>query len=50
METYQPEIDKAVEEAVKAANIDEIVSAEMAKHQTEIRQGCASGDRGSQDR
>ena len=28
--------DKAVEEAVKAANIDEIVSAEMAKHQAEI--------------
>ena len=36
MEKYQPEIDKAVEEAVKAANIDEIVSAEMAKHQVEI--------------
>ena len=36
MEKYQPEIDKAVEEAVKAANIDEIVSAEMAKHQAEI--------------
>ena len=32
MEKYQPEIDKAVEEAVKAANIDE----EMAKHQVEI--------------
>ena len=36
MEKYQPEIDKAVEEAVKAANIDEIVSAAMAKHQVEI--------------
>lgn len=36
MEKFQPEIDKAVEEAVKAANIDEIVSAEMAKHQVEI--------------
>ena len=36
MEKYQPEIDKAIKEAVKAANIDEIVSAEMAKHQAEI--------------
>ena len=36
MEKYQPEIDKAVEEAVNAANVNEIVSAEMAKHQVEI--------------